>query len=121
MASFFEEYQKEADDIRHQSFVDWRERVFRVEEPIVKFKEQKDAEEKKHNEECLKTFNQMAHNNPEWHLREMAKELEREMFCLMNKIPYEPGWIGGLPGYWDYRKKHAEQWILKTRERLPNE
>ena len=121
MPSTWPEIQKEYDDMRHQSFVDWRERVLRVEEPIIKSKEQKDSEEKAHNEECLKVFNEMVHNNPEWHLREMANELEREMFFLMNKIPYEPGWEGGLPGYWDYRKEHGEQWILKTRERLPNE
>lgn len=115
------EYRKENDDMRRQAVQDWKERVLRVEEPFVKSKEQKEAEEKAHDADCLKTFIEMAHENPEWHMKQMARELEREMFCLMNKFPYEPGWKNGLPGYWDYRQKHGEKWILKTRKRLPNE
>jgi len=115
------EYRKEDDDMRRQEVRDWYERVLRFEEPFVKNKEQKEAEEKAHDAECLKNFMSLAHDNPEWHLREMAKELKREMFCLMNRIPYEPGWNNGLPGYWDYRQQHGEEWMLNTRQRLPNE
>lgn len=121
MPAFFEEYQRENNDMRHQAFVDWRERYLRVEEPFIKTKEQKEAEQKAHDEECLKNLLAMIHDNPEWHFREMAKELEHEMFCLMNKRPYTPRYIGGLPGYWDYRKEHGDKWILETRERLPYE
>lgn len=121
MPAHRDEYQKEDDDIRRQALSDWRERVLRVEEPFTKSKEQREAEEKAHDAECLKNFIQMTHENPEWHLQEMAKELDREVFCLANKLPYEPSWKNGLPGYWDFRQKHGEEWILKTRERLPNE
>ena len=104
-----------------QSIEDWKERVLRVEEPFIKTKERKEAEEKAHDEKCLKNLLAMIHENPEWHFQEMARELERETFAVINRIPYEPGYRGGLPGYWDYRQKHGEKWILNTRERLPNE
>lgn len=107
--------------MRRQAVSDWKERVLRVEEPFIKSKEQKEAEAKAHHEQCLKNFNQMAHENPEQHLKFMAKELEWEKFCLANKLPYLPGWGNGVPGYWDYRLKHGEKWILKTRDRLPDE
>lgn len=121
MPAFREEYLKEADDTRRQDLQNWRERVFRVEEPLIKSKEQKEAEEKAHDAECLENFTRLAHDNPEWHLQTMAKELEWETFCLMNRLPYEPGHKNGLPGYWEYRHRHGEEWILKTREKLPNE
>lgn len=107
--------------MRRKELADWRERLLRLEEPLIKSKDQKEREEKAHDAECLKNFIQLAHDNPEWHLREMAKELEMEMFFLMNKKPYVPSYKNGLPGYWDFRKKHGEEWILNTRERLPNE
>lgn len=121
MSAFREEYQKEADDIRRQAVEDWKERVLRFEEPFVKSKKQKEAEEKAHDAKCLDNFIRMAHENPEWHLQEMARELDYESFCLSNKVRYEPTWKDGLPGYWDFRQKHGEEWILKTRERFPNE
>lgn len=121
MPAFREEYQKEDDDMRRQIVSNWYERVVRVEEPFVKTKEQKEAEQKAHDKKCLETFMEMAHQNPEWHFQEMARELEKETFALKNRIPYEPGYREGLPGYWEYRKKHGEKWILNTRERLPNE
>ena len=121
MPAFREEYLQEEDDIRRQSLNDWKERVLRVEEPFVKSKEQKEAEEKAHNAECLKNFIQMAHDSPEWHLGYMSQELEWETFCLLNKIKYEPSWAGGVPGYWNYRQLHGEEWMLRTRQRLPNE
>ena len=86
MPAFREEYIKEEDDIRRQSVYDWKERVLRVEEPAIKTNEEKELEEKAHHQECLKTFNEMAHRNPEWHLRFLADELEYETFCLSNKI-----------------------------------
>ena len=116
MPAFKEEYQKELDDMRRQSIIDWRERVLRVEEPVVRIKE-----DQRRIKESVTNFIQMAHENPEWHLKFMAKELEWETFCLINKIKYEPGWKDGVPGYWEFRKQHAEEWILNTRERLPNE
>ena len=115
------EYLQEDNDMRRQQARDWYERVMRVEEPFVKTREQKEAEQKAHDKKCLETFMEMAHQNPEWHFQEMARELEKETFALINRIPYEPGYRGGLPGYWDYRQKHGEKWILNTRERLPNE
>ena len=121
MPAFKQEYLKEADDMRRQDLQDWKERVLRVEEPFVKSKEQKEAEGKAHDAECLENFVRLAHDNPEWHLRAMAKELEWETFCLANRLPYEPSHKNGLPGYWEYRQRHGEEWILKTRERLPNE
>lgn len=121
MPAFREEYQREYDDMRRQAVSDWKERVLRVEEPFIKTKEQKEAEGKAHDEECLKNLLAMIHDNPEWHFQEMAKELEHEMFCLANRFPYKPGYKNGLPGYWEYRKLHGEEWILETRERLPNE
>lgn len=123
MPAFFEEYQRENNDMRRQAFVDWRERYLRVEDSHAgqKTKEQKEAEEREHDKACLENFNKMAHENPEWHLKRMAKELEHEMFCLANRLPYSPTYKNGLPGYWDYRKEHGDQWILETRERLPNE
>ena len=121
MPAFREEYLKEEDDMRRQAVSDWKERVLRVEEPFVKTREQKDAEAKARHQECLKTFNEMAHANPEWHLKFMSKELEWETFCLANKLPYVPGWGDGVPGYWEFRQKHAQDWILKSRERLPDE
>lgn len=122
MPAFKEEYQKELDDMRRQSVSDWRERVLRVEEPVVKTKEQKEREQAEFSRECLENFNRMAHENPEWHFDLLARELERETFCLMNKLPFTPGWKDGLPGYWDYRQQKADNWILnKKRERLPNE
>ena len=117
----YDSYKKAESDHSVQLNQTWKERMLRVEEPDIKTKEQKEAEAKAHHEECLKAFNQMAHDNPEWHLRFLYKELEWETFCLVNKLPYVPGWGNGVPGYWDYRKKHAEHWILKTRERLPDE
>lgn len=121
MPAFREEYQREENDMRRQSVSDWKERVLRVEEPNTKTKEQKEAEAKKQAKECLENFIQMAHDSPEWHLGYMSQELEWETFCLLNKIKYEPSWRGGVPGYWDFRKQHAQEWILNTRERLPNE
>lgn len=121
MPAFREEFLKEEDDMRRQAVQDWKERVLRVEEPFVKSKEQKEAEEKAHDAACLQNFIRLAHDNPEWHLREMAKELEWEMFCLANRFAYSPSYKNGLPGYWDYREKHGEDWILKTRNKLPNE
>jgi len=121
MPSTWPEIQKENDDMRRQEVSDWKERVLRVEEPSIKTKEQKEAEAKAHHAECLNTFNEMAHANPEWHLKFMAKELEWETFCLSNKLPYVPGWGNGVPGYWDFRQKHAEDWVKKSRERLQDE
>lgn len=121
MPSFKEEYQREENDMRRQVVSDWKERVLRVEEPFIKSKEQKDLEAKKHQQECLENFIKMAHDNSEWHLKYLAEELEREMFYLMNRKKYEPSWKGGVPGYWDFRKQHAQEWILNTRERLPSE
>ena len=121
MPAFREEYLKEADDMRRQAVRDWKERVLRVEEPFVKTAEQKQADEKAHDAECLENFIRLAHDNPEWHLREMAKELEWEMFCLLNRFEYSPGHNNGLPGYWNYRQLHAEEWMRNTRQRLPNE
>lgn len=123
MPAFFEEYQREDNDMRHQAFVDWRERYLPVEDvnALQKTKEQKEAEEIEIKKARYSRVIEMFHNNPEFHFKEMAKELEHEMFCLMNKRPYTPTYIDGLPGYWDYREKNAERWILETRERLPNE
>lgn len=121
MPAFKEEYQQEESDMRRLAVSDWKERVLRVEEPFIKSKEQKEAEERAHDAECLENFIQMAHDNPEWHLKYMAEELEHEYFCLANKRKYEPSWRGGIPGYWDFRKQHAQEWILNTRQRLPNE
>lgn len=115
------EYRKEDDDMRRQEVRDWYERVLRFEEPFVKTKDQKEAEEKVRDEKCHQTLLALIHDNPEWHFEAMQRELERETFCLINRIPYEPGWKNGLPGYWDYRQKHGEEWILKTRERFPRE
>jgi hypothetical protein len=39
----------------------------------------------------------------------------------MNKVPYEPSFIGGLPGYWEYRKENLEIAFHNNRQRLPNE
>ena len=121
MPAFREEYLKEADDTRRQAVSDWKERVLRVEEPFIKSEEQKEAEEKAHYAECLANFIRMAHDNPEWHLKYLAEELDREMFYLLNRKKYQPSWKDGVPGYWDFRKQHAQEWILETRERLPNE
>jgi len=121
MPAFREEYMREEDDMRRQSVSDWKERVLRVEEPFIKSQEQKEAQEKAFQKECLEKFIEMAHNNPELHLRIMAKELERETFCHLNKIPYEPGHTNGIPGYWEYRQQNAEHWILDKRKRLPDE
>jgi hypothetical protein len=121
MASFFEEYQKEADDIRHQSFVDWRERVLRVEDLSTCRKAPNAEQEQAENAEWLKTYNGWAHENPQGHLKRLKKELDREYFCIMNKVPYEPSFIGGLPGYWEYRKENLEIAFHNNRQRLPNE
>jgi hypothetical protein len=121
MPAFNEEYMREEDDMRRQAVSDWKERVLRVEEPLIKSQEQKEAEAKAFNKECLEKFIEMAHNNPEWHFRIMAKELEKETFFHLNKIPYEPSYINGLPGYWEYRQQNAEHWILDKRKRLPDE
>lgn len=121
MPSFKEEYRQENADMMRQEVSDWKERVLRVEEPFIKTKEQKAKEEAEFSRECLENFNRMAHENPEWHMEMMARELERETLCHINKMPFEPGWKNGLPGYWNYRQENAEHWILSKRERLPNE
>ena len=121
MDSQCDSYKKAESDHNRSSFESWKERLLRVEEPFIKSKERKEEEERAHNAECIKTFIQMAHDSPEWHLGYMSQELEWETFCLLNKIKYEPSWRGGVPGYWDFRKQHAQEWILNTRERLPNE
>jgi hypothetical protein len=121
MASFFEEYQKEADDMRHQSFVDWRERVLRVEDMSDGRKSFDPEQEQAENVEWLKTYNGWAHENPQGHFKRLKKELDREYFCIMNKLPYEPSFIGGLPGYWEYRKENLEIAFHNNRQRLPNE
>lgn len=121
MPAFKEEYLKEADDMRRQDLTDWKERVLQVEEPFIKTKEQKESEERAHEQECLKTFNELCHQNPQWHLNRLAEELEWETFCLLNKIPYSPGYKNGMPGYWNYRQLHGEEWMLNTRQKLPNE
>lgn len=122
MPSTRDEISKEYDDIRHQAFVDWRERYYRVEEQVIKTKEQIEKEEAEFYAECLKTYIEHIHNFPECHFRDLARELRHEMFCLMNGRPYEPTrFKNGHPGYWDYRAQNAETWILKTRERLPDE
>lgn len=119
MPSTWPEIQKEYDDMRRQSLSDWKERVLRVEEPFIN--PNKEVEEKAHEAECLNNFIEMAHNNPEWHMKIMAKELEHETFCHTNRLPYSPSYPNGLPGYWDYRKANAEDWILNKRDRLPHE
>jgi hypothetical protein len=123
MPAFFEEYQRENNDMRRQAFVDWRERFLRVEDSHAgqKTKEEKEAEKQANMKIANKQLIEMFHNNPQLHFKELAKELEHEMFCLMNKRPYTPRYIDGLPGYWDYRKEHGDHWILETRERLPYE
>jgi len=112
---------REEDDMRRQAVSNWKERVLRVEEPLSKSQKQKEVEEQAFEKECLEKFIEMAHNNPEWHLREMAKELDKEIFCHLNKIPYEPSYKNGLPGFWEYRKQNAGHWILDKRQRLQDE
>lgn len=121
MPSTWDEIQKENDDMRRQAVSDWKERVLRVEEPFIKTKEQKEAEETKRIEENRQRYIKWAHENPEKHLQDLAKELDEEMFLLMNKRPYVPSMPKGVPGYWDFRWQHGHHWIRETRERLPNE
>lgn len=116
-------YRKGDADHARQSFLDWKERIIRNEDlwKDLKTPQQIEDENKRKELESLAVFVEMAHRNPQWHISYMFKELEWETFCLMNKHPYKPSWIGGVPGYWEYRERKAPEWVRKSRERLRNE
>lgn len=121
--SQYDSYKKADSDWQRQNFLDWKERMYRNEDLFEgrKTQAQIDHEENLREIESVKNFIEMSHRNPEWHTSYLFKELEWEIFCLMNKLPYSPSHKEGVPGYWEYRELKAPEWLKKTRQRLRNE
>lgn len=123
MDSQSDSYKKADADYERQNFLEWKEKMIRNGDiwENRKTKEEIETNEKAKEAEALQNFITMAHENPEWHQNYMFNELEYEYFYYMNKQKYIPSIKNGVPGYWEYRNLKAQDFILRSRERLPNE